>query len=80
MIAAGRVSVNNRVVTKLGSRANPASDDIRIDGRKLAGAQRRRYLVVNKPVGYVTTRHDPRRRKTVLDLVPNVREYVYPIG
>ena len=79
MIEAGRVSVNGVVVTRLGSRADP-EDDIRLDGRRVGGAQHRRYIVLNKPAGYVTTRDDPERRKTVLDLVPRVREYVYPVG
>ena len=80
MIEAGRVSVNGTVVTRLGSRADPESDDIRLDGRRVGAAQRRRYIVLNKPTGYVTTRDDPERRKTVLDLIPRVREYVYPVG
>ena len=80
MIEAGRVSVNGTVVTRLGSRADPESDDIRLDGRRVGAAQRRRYIVLNKPAGYVTTRDDPERRKTVLDLIPRVREYVYPVG
>ncbi len=80
MIEAGRVSVNGAVVTRLGSRADPDADDIRLDGRRVGGAQRRRYIVLNKPAGYVTTRDDPERRKTVLDLIPRVREYVYPVG
>ena len=80
MIETGRVSVNGHVVTQLGSRADPDRDDIRVDGRRVGGAQRRRYLLVNKPMGYVTTRSDPQGRKTVLDLVSRVREYVYPVG
>ena len=80
MIESGRVSVNGQVVTQLGSRADLDRDDVRVDGRRVGGSQRRRYLVVNKPVGYVTTRHDPQRRKTVLDLIPRVHEYVYPVG
>ena len=80
MVEAGRVSVNGAVVTRLGSRADPEVDDIRLDGRRVGGAQRRRYIVLNKPAGYVTTRDDPQRRKTVLDLIPRVREYVYPVG
>ena len=67
-------------MTTLGSRADPVRDDIRVDGRRVSGAERRRYLIVNKPAGYVTTRHDPQGRRTVLDLVPRVREYVYPVG
>ena len=80
MIEAGRVSVNGAAVTRLGSRADPEADDIRLDGRRVGSAQRRRYIVMNKPAGYVTTRDDPERRKTVLDLIPRVREYVYPVG
>ena len=77
---AGRVSVNGVVVTHLGTRADPETDDVRLDGRRVGRAQRRRYIVMNKPAGYVTTRDDPQRRKTVLDLVSRVREYVYPVG
>ena len=80
MIEDGRVSVNGQAVTKLGSRADPDRDDVRVDGRRVGSSQRLRYLVVNKPAGYVTTRHDPQGRKTVLDLIPRVREYVYPVG
>ena len=80
MIAEGRVSVNGEVVTQLGSRADPERDNVRVDGRRVGSAQRRRYLLLNKPVGYVTTRSDPQHRRTVLDLVPRVREYVYPVG
>ena len=80
LIEAGRVSVNGEIVTQLGSRADPGRDDVRVDGRRVGGAQRRRYLLLHKPVGFVTTRFDPQHRKTVLDLVPRVREYVYPVG
>jgi 23S rRNA pseudouridine2605 synthase len=80
MIEAGRVSVNGAIITRLGSRADPEADDIRLDGRRVGTAQRRRYIVLNKPAGYVTTRDDPERRKTVLDLIPRVREYIYPVG
>ncbi len=74
------MTVNGQVVTQLGSRADPGRDDIRVDGRRVGQAQRPRYLLLNKPAGYVTTRHDPQGRQTVLDLVPRVREYVYPVG
>jgi 23S rRNA pseudouridine2605 synthase len=74
----GRVAVNGRVVTELGSRADPAQDVIQVDGRRVSLDQRRRYLLVNKPRGYITTRSDPQRRKTVLDLIPRVRQYVWP--
>jgi 23S rRNA pseudouridine2605 synthase len=76
----GRVTVNGRAVREPGARADPARDDVRVDGRRVARRVRRRYVVLNKPRGYVTTRKDPHRRKTVLDLIPGVREYVYPVG
>ena len=75
----GRVTVNGRTVRELGSKADPAVDDIRVDGRRIRLPERKLYFLLNKPRGYVTTRSDPHNRPTVLDLV-NVREYVYPVG
>jgi len=76
----GRVSVNGEVVRELGTKADPTVDDIRVDGRRIKSAERHRYLLLNKPTGYVTTRSDPQRRPTVMDLIGRVREYVYPVG
>ena len=80
LIEEGRVSVNGRTVTELGSKADPESDDIRVDERRVRGPEQHRYLLLNKPRGYVTTRSDPEHRPTVLDLLRGVREYVYPVG
>jgi pseudouridine synthase len=80
LIVEGRVVVNGEVVMTLGSRADPARDDIRVDGRRLRFDVRQRYIVLNKPRGYVTTRKDPEGRKTVMELLAGVREYVYPVG
>jgi 23S rRNA pseudouridine2605 synthase len=76
----GRVTVNGVTVRELGSKADPARDDIRVDGRRVKGAERHRYLLLNKPRGYVSTRSDPQRRPTVVDLIGGVREHVYPVG
>ncbi len=76
----GRVSVNGTTVRELGTKADPAEDDIRVDGRRIRPPERHRYLLLNKPRGYVTTRSDPQRRPTVVDLLAGVREYVYPVG
>ena len=76
----GRVTVNGATVRELGSKADPAQDDIRVDGRRVRISERRRYLLLNKPPGYVTTRSDPQQRPTILDLLGRVREYVYPVG
>ena len=76
----GRVTVNGVTVRELGTRADPAADDIRADGRRVKVVAHRRYLLLNKPRGYVTTRSDPEGRPTVIDLLRGVREYVYPVG
>jgi 23S rRNA pseudouridine2605 synthase len=75
----GRVTVNGTTVRELGTKAD-AGDDIRVDGRRIKIASQRRYLLLNKPRGYMTTRSDPQRRPTVVDLLGGVREYVYPVG
>src|ERR1700750_1495402 len=76
----GRVTVNGVTVRELGTKADAAHDDIRVDGRRVKLAERHRYLLLNKPRGYMTTRSDPQRRPTVIDLLRGVREYVYPVG
>jgi 23S rRNA pseudouridine2605 synthase len=80
LIVEGRVSVNGETVREMGVKADPTVDDIRVDGRRVKSAERPRYVLLNKPRGYVTTRSDPQRRPTVIDLVSGVREYVYPVG
>ena len=82
LIAQGRVMVNGQTVTELGTKADPARDDIRVDGRRVKAPAGRRYILLYKPRGYITTRSDPQRRPTVLDLLTKggVREYVYPVG
>src|SRR5262245_48823014 len=76
----GRVTVNGVTIRELGTKADSAHDDIRVDGRRIKVAERHRYLLLNKPRGYVTTRSDPQQRPTVIDLLRGVREYVYPVG
>ncbi|HUR34487.1 MAG TPA: pseudouridine synthase [Vicinamibacterales bacterium] len=76
----GRVTVNGTTVRELGTKADAAVDDVRVDGRRIKIAQQHRYLLLNKPKGYVTTRSDPQRRPTVMELLSGVREYVYPVG
>ena len=80
LITQGRVEVNGEVVRTLGSKADPVQDVIKVDGRRLRLDIRPRYIMLNKPKGVVTTRHDPQRRRTVIDLLKGVREYVYPVG
>ena len=80
LIAEGRVSVNGTTVREMGTKADPAADDVRVDGRRVKAAERLRYILLHKPAGCVTTRSDPQRRPTVIDLLRGVREYVYPVG
>jgi pseudouridine synthase len=75
----GRVTVNGEVVRELGSRADVGRDDIRVDGVRVKPPQEPVYLVLNKPKGVVTTRHDPEGRQTVMDLVPRVQG-LFPVG
>jgi 23S rRNA pseudouridine2605 synthase len=78
-ITQGRVSVNGHTVTELGTKADVARDDIRVDGARLQAPAAPVYLLLNKPKGYVSTRQDPGRRPTVMDLVPPVAG-LFPVG
>ncbi len=85
LIIAGRVQVNGETVTELGTRADPDRDHIKVDGKLLHGRDRRRYYMLNKPRGYVTTVDDPEGRPTVMDLIDGARRKsgkvrLYPVG
>ena len=82
LIVQGRVEVNGHVVTELGSKADPDRDQIRVDGRRLKAQTERRYLLLDKPAGVVSTRADPQRRTTVIDLLARagIHGYFYPVG
>lgn len=80
LILAGRVSLNGRVVTELGTKAGP-DDAIMVDGKPLPREERKRYILLNKPAGYLCALADPERRPLAADLLkPEVRERVYNIG
>jgi 23S rRNA pseudouridine2605 synthase len=80
MIEQGRVQVNGKVVTELGTKADGNRDHIRVDGKLLHGAERLRYFVLNKPKGFVTTVKDPEGRPTVMQLFDKMKERLYPVG
>jgi pseudouridine synthase len=79
LIVDGRVTVNGCTIRELGAKAT-ATDDIRVDGRRIKRPERFRYVLLHKPRGYVTTRSDPQGRPTVIDLLGRLTEYVYPAG
>ncbi len=80
LILAGRVTVNGQVVTELGSKADPARDHVKVNGKLLHRASRHHYLLLNKPIGYLSTVSDPQNRPTVMKLVKGIRDRVYPVG
>jgi 23S rRNA pseudouridine2605 synthase len=80
LITAGRVTVNGAIVTELGTKADPTTDKIAVDGKPLQSREQLLYLLLHKPKGYVTTASDPEGRPTVLDLMKAVSARVYPVG
>jgi 23S rRNA pseudouridine2605 synthase len=80
MITAGRVAVNGQIVTELGSKADPETDKITVDGKPVAISKKRIYLLLNKPAGYVTTLSDPGGRPVVTELLKEIPERLYPVG
>ncbi len=80
MIREGRVTVNGRVVTELGSKADAASDHIKVDGKLITRAEPHRYILLYKPKEVMTTVEDPQGRRTVIDLIKGIRERIYPVG
>jgi 23S rRNA pseudouridine2605 synthase len=79
-IVEGRVSVNGKTVTELGSKADLQVDHIKVDGRLLHAPKRLLYIVLYKPNSTVTTVSDPQGRPTVMQLLKGVKERVYPVG
>lgn len=79
LITVGKVEVNGVLVTELGFKVN-IGDKVLVEGREVRPEQKSVYILLHKPVGYVTTARDQFSRKTVLDLVEGVEERIYPVG
>ena len=81
LITSGHVQVNGTTITELGSKADPETDHIRVNGKLLKAQEHRHaYFLMNKPKGFVTTMSDPEKRPTVMDLTHGIRGRVYPVG
>lgn len=80
LITCGRVTVNGQIVTELGTKADPAKDRIAVDGKLLSFGARHLYILLNKPVGYLTALSDNRGRQLVTELLTDVSERVFPVG
>lgn len=79
-ITSGRIKVNGNVIMELGTKIDPSKDVVEVDGKKISNISGKKvYILLNKPIGYVTTTRDQFNRNTVLDLV-NVKEKVLPVG
>jgi 23S rRNA pseudouridine2605 synthase len=80
LIAAGRVTVNGKVVTELGTKVDPSKDHVKVDGKHLSQAQPFVYLLLNKPKNVMSTLDDPGGRTTVKDYLRGVSVRVFPVG
>jgi 23S rRNA pseudouridine2605 synthase len=80
MILEGRVAVNGVIVTEMGTKADSEKDQITVDGKPIRIEQVKSYVLLYKPVGYMTTMKDPEGRPIVSDLLKGIRERVYPVG
>jgi len=79
MILAGRVSLNGQVVTELGIKANTITDVVTVDNKRAEIVEKKVYIMLNKPEGYVTTVTDTHGRQTVMELVPSDTR-LFPVG
>jgi 23S rRNA pseudouridine2605 synthase len=80
LITDGCVTINGRIVTELGSKADPERDHVKVNGKLLRFESPSIYLMLNKPAGVITTVSDPEGRPTVMNLVRHVKGRLYPIG
>ncbi len=80
MIFEGLVSVNGHVISEPGTQVDPDNDDVRVGKKKITCAEKKIYLMFNKPVGCVCTCSDEKGRTTVLDYIHGIDERIYPVG
>jgi len=79
LILDGRVKVNGKAVTELGTKVNNG-DVVEVDGKEIRPDKKKIYIALNKPAGCVTTASDERGRKTVMEYVQDINERIYPVG
>src|SRR3954469_5916228 len=79
LILAGRVSVNGKTVTELGSKADLSTDRVKVDGQVLTKPESHIYIAFHKPKNVVTTVRDPEGRETVMSYFKGMRERIYPV-
>src|SRR5712675_2043587 len=80
LIVEGRVTVNGKTITEIGSKADIDNDHIKVDGRLLRAPKHLTYIALNKPKECMTTVSDPEGRQTVMHLMRGIKERVFPVG
>ena len=80
LIRSGRIRVDGRVVTEMGIQVDPEVQRIECDGIPLPAGEKKIYVLLYKPVGFLSTVHDPHGRPIVTNLLQNMKERVYPVG
>ncbi len=80
LITAGKVKVNGQRITELGTKIDPDSDSVEVDGKLIDAAGKKYYIMLNKPAGYITTTSDTHDRPTVMNLVSDIKARIYPVG
>jgi len=80
LITEGRVSVNSQVVQELGTKIDVEKDSVEVDGKKVRKERELVYIKLNKPPGYLVTLRDPFQRPTIRDLIPSLKDGVFPVG
>lgn len=80
LILSGKVKVDGKQVRELGTKVDPQKSVIEVEGNIIGGKEKPKYILLYKPAGYVCTVSDPRKRRTVMDLIGGVNERIYPVG
>lgn len=80
LMLAGKVQVNGKTVTELGSKADPDTDEIRVIGYHVGRPRQHLYVLLHKPKNCVTTTHDPQGRETVMNFLKGFKDRLYPVG
>jgi len=80
LIREGKVRVDGIVVTEMGIRVNPETQKIECDSRLVVAPEKKVYILLHKPAGFLSTVHDPQGRPIITDLLPDIKERIYPVG
>ena len=80
LILQGKVKVNGKTINELGIKINPKKDKVTFNGTRIKIEEEKVYILLNKPIDYVTTAHDQLERKNVLELVKGVNRRIVPVG